>query len=65
MHAQALWATSCNRDREAAKNRPSNRPPASFRNRDCHFSALLPSRSRIAPNSAEITALPSRKSRPV
>ena len=40
------WATSRNRDRVAAKNRPSNRPPASFRNRACQFSALLTNRSK-------------------
>jgi hypothetical protein len=35
-------ATSLDRARLAAKKRPSNRPPASFSNRACRFSALLP-----------------------
>src|SRR5271157_2637782 len=58
-------ATSRNRARLAAKKRPSNRPAASFRNRACQFSALLPSRSKITASSPEITALPSRNNRPV
>ena len=42
-----------------------NRPAASFCNRACQFSALLPSRSKIPASSPEITALPSRNNRPV
>ncbi len=42
-------ATSRNRDCVAAKNRPSKRPLASFRNRACQFSAPPPSRSRMRP----------------
>ena len=64
VHAQTL-ATSRNRARLAAKKRPSNRPAASFCNRACQFSALLPSRSKIPASSPEITALPSRNNRPV
>src|SRR5208282_944793 len=58
-------ATSRNRARLAAKKRPSNRHAASFCNRACQFSALLPSRSKIPASSPEITALPSRNNRPV
>ena len=46
--------------------RASGRPRRSFSSsRPRQLSALLPSRSRIPVSSAEITALPSRKSRPV
>ena len=64
VHAQTLGDFR-NRARLAAKKRPSNRPAASFRNRACQISALLPSRSKTPASSPEITALPSRNNRPV
>src|SRR5208283_5393430 len=60
-----ILRASRNRARLAAKKRLSNRPAASFCNRACQFSALLPSRSKTPASSPEITALPSRNNRPV
>ena len=57
--------TSRSRCRLAAKNRPSRRPVLSFSSRACQRSALEPWRSRMPVTSAEIAALPARKSRPV
>jgi hypothetical protein len=58
-------ASSRNLSRLAAKKRPNDRPFLSFSIRSCHSSALLPIRSRMPANFAEILALPSRKSRTV
>ena len=64
VHAQCA-ATSRSRPRLAAKNRPRSRPCFSFSSRAFQLSALLPIRLRMPVSSAEITALPSRKRRPV
>jgi hypothetical protein len=48
-----------------AKKRPSNRSPWSFSSRLFQLWALTFSRSKIPASSAEIDALPWRKSRPV
>jgi hypothetical protein len=56
---------SCSFSRLAAKKRLKNWRVRSFVIRTCQLAAPLPSRSKIPASSAEIAALPLRKSRPV
>ena len=58
-------ANSRNLSRVAARNRPSNRPPASFDIRTPQVSGVQPSLAKTSATSAEIEALLSRSIRPV
>ena len=58
-------ANSRNLSRVDARNRPSNRPPASFDIRTPQVSGVQPSLANTSATSAEIAALPSRSIRPV
>ncbi len=64
-HTSSRSATCRNLSRLAAKNRPGHWPSLSFSSRTCRPSALLPSRSEMRANYAELMTFPLRKGSPL